>query len=85
MTVEEDHHSIGIGNLSPEASTSVNYLFRGGPGSGTPRPLSTAPGCYGWGVPTFVDHNPANTGSQLTVVLHWGFVKLKYRACLVES
>lgn len=65
VTVEPEHHYVGIGTMSPEGTSEIDYLWRSPSRQNYPRPKSTQVGAIGWGVPHLADAAPPHSGAQI--------------------
>ena len=67
VTVEPEHRYVGIGTMSQEGTSEVDYLWRAAPSTNFPRPKSAGVGEIGWSVPVDQDWSYPNTARQIMV------------------
>ena len=78
VTVEPEHHYVGIGTMSPEGTSEIDYLWRSPSRQNYPRPKSTQVGAIGWGVPHLADATPPHSGAQIMVQKRYHVFQILY-------
>lgn len=65
VSVGPEHRYVGIGTMSLEGTSEVDYIWRAAPGTPFPRPKTAGVGEIGWCVPEYQDWSYANTARQI--------------------
>lgn len=65
VNVVTDDRMVGIGTMSPEGTSALQYIWRGTPGVAPPRRRSQWVGEIGWFIPPFHDTKNTMSGNQI--------------------
>ncbi|XP_063969330.1 uncharacterized protein LOC135157495 isoform X2 [Lytechinus pictus] len=65
VKVVTDDRMVGIGTMSPEGTSALQYIWRGAPGAAPPRRRSQWVGEVGWFIPPFHDYKNTLSGNQI--------------------
>ncbi|XP_072164629.1 uncharacterized protein [Diadema setosum] len=65
VNVVTDDRMVGIGTMSPEGTSALQYIWRGAPGSAPPQRRATWVGEIGWFIPPFHDYKNTTSGNQI--------------------
>ncbi|XP_046577682.1 uncharacterized protein C4orf45 homolog [Haliotis rubra] len=65
VTVQPENRMVGIGTMSQEGTSEVDYLWRAAPNTPFPRPKTCRVGEIGWGIEQFTDWSMPVTGRQV--------------------
>jgi hypothetical protein len=67
LRVEDEHRYVGIGTMSPEGSSEINYMWNSPKNTPHQRPRTAMVGEIGWGVAFAPDWTSLDSGQQIKV------------------
>lgn len=70
VNVVTDDRMVGIGTMSQEGTSDLQYIWRGAPGAPPPRRRSQWVGEVGWFIPPYHDTKNTLSGNQIQVRYH---------------